>query len=209
MIDIITTLLTGTGTAPRNLDVGDTVQFQVTGVSGVEEYWWELVVKPEDSLAYLEKPTQSICRLVGLSVRGNYLVKVLTDRDTPRQKQKTAIVSIPSAISPLPLPPEPQYDNGGRVRNFSFRLPGVLPGYPDDWIVEDEEGVLDDSSAGITRGRIIPTNFETDGDSYVMCLGDDLGADVTYGVNGSFSISQDVNLKDVDILNIDIRFIMR
>lgn len=207
MAGIQLTLLQGTGTVPKNVGLNSLVLCDASGLSG-GTYQWTMVSKPEGSDAYFNAPTLSITRLNTINKVGVYSFSVVTDQGAYNEKSAFMAISVPGSISPLPVPAEPTYDTGGsgtgRVRNFSFELPGLLPGHANSWTIHDDADILA-NFAGTQRGRIMPVNFVMHHGKYVMCLGDDLQNSAEMVVGQEFSISQDIDLRDITTLKIELK----
>jgi hypothetical protein len=204
MITITTTLVEGDGTVPKNVGIDAVVMFNASTNTG-NSFEWEIVSKPENSNAVLTSPQTSITRLGPLDYKGVYHVRLWINKNAADQKSRMISVSVPSIVSPLPAPSAPLFEaGGGRVRNWSFELPGVLPGYASDWLINDEAGILA-SQGGVTRGRSIPTNFTPTSGRYAMVIGDDLCLDDTFPVGAKFEVSQEVDLTNINQLELDAR----
>jgi len=207
VISISTQLLHGSGTLPE-VSLGSIVGLSTEIASG-SLVFWNLASKPDGSLAYLHSPSQASTRLQNLDICGVYLVELWVDFGTPQQQFRTTTVVVPPSVSPLPPPPEPLYDTGGRVRNFSFELAGVVPGEALYWDTLDVADLLA-HYAGISRGRITPVNFTVTSGVYVMCLGDDVGNNSDVLASGEvFSVSQVVDLTNVDTLTLQMKYTQR
>ena len=206
-LTILPTLLDGSGIVPKNVRIGDIVQFQATGVE-TTSHFWELLSKPNGSGAYITQPDKSLVKLVSIDKNGTYQARVWTDRTTYKEKSSIISISVPNVNNPLPNPPEPLYDTGGRVLNFSFELEGVLPGYAFNWETVDDADILNDYG-GISRGRIIPTNFDVTSGLFVMCLGDDIGLPHVVRIGQEFGVKQQVDLRGISTMNLQVKFIKR
>jgi len=188
-------LLEGSGSLPKNATVGSLVG--LTGPAGYKRYEWTLLSKPE-------KSTKDIVPTTGVSTRlrsdafGAYLVKLTVDRDLPTQKTWTYSFSVPQTATGV-VAEEPSFSGTFGVKNGGFESPGELPGYAKHWGVTDTAGALQ-NLAGITRGRVEPTNFRTGNGRYAMCLGDELGGSAfgSSSVGSVFEVSQVVDLSGSD-----------
>jgi len=207
VISISSQLLSGSGTLPEvslNAVVG--LSIEIAAGSAV---FWNLASKPDGSLAYLHSPSQASSRLQNLDKYGVYLVELWINLGTPQQQFRTTTVVVPPPASPLPPPPEPLYDTGGRVRNFSFELAGVVSGEALYWDTLDVADLLA-HYAGVSRGRIEPVDFTTTSGVYAMCLGDDVGNNSDILATGQvFSVSQVVDLTNVDTLTLQMKYTQR
>jgi len=198
---IRTSIVFGSGVLPKNVGVGSTILFDASDFSG--DLFWELISKPQDSDVTLTNLKGAIARLVNLSY-GSYVVRLHIDIGTENYKSSIATVSVPKARGALPIPSEPSYGVGGRVRNFNFELPGILPGYAAMWDIIDDADVLD-SNAGVSRGRIEPVNFSPVDGKHAFCLGDDLGVPADFLSSQIFSASQDVDFTNVNHLRLNLK----
>jgi hypothetical protein len=198
-------IVEGGGTLNKGLTVDSVVLFDASLNEG-SNFQWEILSKPEDSMALIQAPIETRTRFGPLDQVGVYQVRLWIDRETDNQRSKTVTISVPGTVSPVPLPGEPLFEaGGGRVRNWSFELPGLYPGRADGWQINDEAGILN-SQAGITRGRCIPTNFNPESGQYAMVLGDDICLDDGFPVDAKFEVSQVVDLTSIQNLEFDSRF---
>lgn len=207
MAAIKLTLLQGAGTVPKHIGLGSILLCDASDLSGMT-YQWTMVSQPEGSDAYFAAPTLSITRLKNINLNGVYTFSVISDQGAYNAKTLTTSISVPSTVSPLPLPEEPDYIAGGsaaRTRNFSFELPGFTLGQPHGWTIRDDANLLG-QYAGTQRGRILPVNFVMHSGKYVMCLGDDLQTSAAMLAGDEFSISQDVDLRNITTLKIELKF---
>lgn len=198
---IVTTLLSGTGSLPNNLVAGCTVQY--TSDIQAESYEWSILSKPETSNCYLDSPNSVSTRLVGIDVDGGVLVKLVINKDSIGERTFTSYISVPPT-TPLPTPDEPSYTSDGLITNGKFQTSRET-GIPAAWTIVDDNGILDSPNTGITRGRIIPVNYDSDG-RYVMCLGDELFATENFAVDSELSFSQDVDFTGVRTLTLNIKY---
>ena len=198
----------GGGTLPKDLDLDSVVLLDASNNDG-NAFEWEMLSKPENSLALLQSPILSITRLGPLDVVGVYLVKLWINRNQHNQQTRTLVLNAPAAISPLPLPEDPLFDSGGRVRNFSFELPGPLAGWAAYWTLVDDADILDSPRAGVSRGRCEPTNFQTSSGDHAMVLGDDKSSETPFLIGEEFSVSQEIDFTNMNILEITLKFIDR
>lgn len=205
MANIQLTMISGSGVLPKQVGLNAIILCDASNLNG-NTYQWLLESKPETSTAYFSNPIGATTKLKNIDIEGVYNFYVISDQGAYNQKIVYSAISVPGSISPLPLPEEPLYDTGGRVRNFSFELPGLLPGYADSWTIKDDGNILD-NYAGSQRGRIMPINFVMHSGKYVMCLGDDLQAAATLTANQEFSISQDIDFRDISVLKVELKFI--
>jgi len=203
LVTIATSILTGTGTAPKNLGVGSEILLDASANTGTT-YDWEILSKPKTSETYLKSPNMVRTAIV-VDTKGVYQIRLVIDRDEPYVQTGILSLNAPGAISVLPVSDAPVFSTGGRIRNFSFELPGVLAGWAANWLVQDDSSILA-SHAGTTRGRIIPTNFEVTSGKYAMCLGDDIGNSNFFGIDDIFSVEQDVDFTGMTILKLQIKF---
>jgi hypothetical protein len=213
---INSSVIEGGGTLPKDININSVVYLDASGNDG-KTFEWEFVALPESSAAVIRNPNSSTTRVGPLDKKGVYQIKLTIDRNAATQKVKTLALNVPGQKSILPIAGEPAYDTGGRVRNFSFELPGALAGYAEGWDTRDDAGILN-SFAGIVRGRCTPTNFQLDSGNYAMVLGDDIGGSIpnTTGAGGGdipdisrgdvFAVTQEIDLTDVDVLNVEIKF---
>jgi len=204
---INTHIASGDGEVPSKVRIGSTVRFVADGIN-TSDYWWEIISKPEKSSAYLTNMTSTSTNLVNIDRYGNYGIRLYTDRNTAFQKSRLANILVPNPNNIHVVPPEPLYDSGGRILNFSFELPGLIPGSALMWKIKDDAGLLS-NFAGISRGRIVPTNFNITSGRHVMCLGDDVGNTSNYYPDQIFSVSQQVDLTDMRIMTLQIKLIKR
>lgn len=198
------TFLEGSGTLPKQVALNSVVLCDASNLNG-STYQWIIESKPEGSSAYFANPTGTTTKLKNIDMTGVYNFYVISNQGAYNQKIAYSAISVPGSISPLPLPEEPIYDTGGRTRNFSFELPGLLPGYPNGWTIRDDADLLS-NNAGTQRGRIMPVNFVMHSGKYVMCLGDDLQAAASMLAGQEFSISQDIDLRDITTLKVELKF---
>lgn len=207
MITINTSILGGDNILNKNLSLNCSLILSAFATDAVL-YEWELMSLPEDSIAVIEAPNVQITKFGPLDKTGVYQLKVWTDRNQYNQQQRTICLSVPG-VSPQPIPPSPGFEaGGGRVRNWSFELPGDRPGEAAHWFTIDDGNILINPNAGITRGRCIPTNFNVTSGRYAMVLGDDLGTALsTIPVGGEFSVEQDVDFTSMTVLELELKVI--
>ena len=203
MVTVSTSILSGGGTIPQDLTKGSEILLDASVNTGTA-YDWEIISKPENSQAYLTSPSL-IRTAITLDIRGVYHVRLVVDREEPGMQTKVISLNVPGARSILPAPDVPLFSTGGRIRNFSFELPGALAGWAENWMPEDDANILD-NGGGVTRGRIIPTNFTPTSGKFVMCLGDDIGNSNFFGIGDIFSVEQDVDFTDMNVLKLQIKF---
>jgi hypothetical protein len=206
-LSIQASIVEGSGELPDQVGRNAIVSLQATGVQA-NTYTWFLLSKPQNSGAYITDPNSSRTKITNLDTFGNYHVQVWSDKDTFEQKTRTFSILVPNPSNVNVLPPEPLYDSGGRVLNFSFEVEGLLPGEASNWLTNDEANILD-SGGGTTRGRIAPTNFNVNSGRFVMCLGDDIGVSGSFEVGQVFEVSQQVDLRGINTLQFQTRFIKR
>ena len=204
MANISASLMSGTGTPPKDIGAGSFVLLRSL-VDTADMYTWELVSTPEASTARLENPIGSFTRLGPLSDSGVYLVYLYTNIGMYDQKLYTIALNVPGVISPRTLPDSPLFDTGGRVRNFSFELPGVSTGKAANWVTVDDANLLG-TWGGTRSGRIVPIDFTVISGMYAMCLGDELADTSTFLVDDTFSVSQDVDFTGINTLSIQIKY---
>jgi len=172
-----------------------------------QSFEWEIVSKPKTSKAVIQSHMTSISIVGPLDVVGVYCIRLWINHNEYNQKNKTISLNVPGKISLAPFPDDPLFDSGGRVRNFSFELPGILAGYPANWDVVDDAGLLNSIRAGLTRGRCIPNKFSTVSGKYVMVLGDDEEfTDNEMAVGDEFSIVQEIDFTNMNILEVTLKF---
>jgi len=198
---VVSSIISGTGKAPKNIGVLAKVLLSAPDIT-VQAYEWDLLSAPENSNAVLSDPTISTPTII-LDKIGVYLIRLIANRYEQTMKTSTIALNVPGGISPMP--PDPLFATGGRIRNFSFELPGIFPGWAHNWITRDDANVLS-NGAGITRGRIIPANFNVNSGYYAMCLGDDDALPQYFRVGDIFSISQEVDFTDMHVLKFQFKF---
>jgi hypothetical protein len=204
MIDITANVVEGTGTSPREIDVDDKLLLSVSSSLG-EGFEWIILSKPETSSAFFTAPNANLTRIV-LDEIGVYHIQIVIDREAITQKSQTITLHVPGAASVVTAP-QADFTPTGRVTNGTFQLAGVSAAFPFAWTVTDDANILNSVRAGVSRGRIIPTNFESNG-LYVMCLGDE---DTTLdsssmAIGDTFEISQNVDFTDMPNLKLTIKF---
>jgi hypothetical protein len=204
MIEFITTFLSGSGTIPKDIGIGSLVQIDASS-NGATSYEWTILSKPAESTAIIQNPGASAARFGPLDVAGVYLVKLDINSYEAAPQSRVLALSAPGTVSALPAAPDPLFDTGGNVLNFSFELPGILQGWAADWNIEDTADLLD-KHAGTARGRITPLNFDTSSGAYVFCLGDDISNTASVDKDSVFSISQEVDLTNVTTLRVTIKY---
>lgn len=207
MLTVSMSIVSGTGTLPKDVSIGSVLLLDASNNIG-SKFSWSVLSKPDDSMAVLRSPISSSTKFGPLDQVGVYQIKVAVDEGESTYQQKMLAVSVPPSHGVQPIPPQPEFSGGGGlVRNGTFSLPGILPGWAAYWTIIDDADILSEH-AGITRGRCIPTNFDSDG-SYVMCLGDDIGLDHTVAKGDEFSVSQTVDFTNATVLRVSIKFIQR
>jgi hypothetical protein len=204
MLSITTTILSGGGTVPKDIDLGSVVQIDASSNS-VDTYEWTILSKPNTSAVILEMVSGAATKVGPLDIAGVYVVKLETDKFGDDPQMQIVSLHVPASISPAPTAPDPLFDTGGNVRNYSFELPATQPGYADEWGVSDSAGVLD-SEAGVYRGRIIPSDFTVTSGTHVMCLGSDVADTISVSAGETFEVSQEVDLTRLSLLSIQIKF---
>lgn len=203
MVTVATSILSGSGTLPKDLFIGAQVLLDASGTTATS-YDWEILSKPETSSAYLTSPNL-VRTVITLDKQGVYQIRLVADREEPSRQTKILSLNSVGSRSTLPVAGEPLFSTGGRVRDFSFELPGALEGWAANWVTTDDADILD-TGAGITRGRIIPTNFEVTSGKYAMCLGDDIGNSNFFGIGDIFSVEQDIDFTNMHVLKLQIKF---
>jgi hypothetical protein len=204
MLSLTTTILSGGGTVPKDIDLGSVVQIDASSNS-VDTYEWTILSKPTTSAVILEMVSGAATKVGPLDIAGVYVVKLETDKFGDDPQMQIVSLHVPASISPAPTAPDPLFDTGGNVRNYSFELPATQPGYADEWGVSDSAGVLD-SEAGVYRGRIIPSDFTVTSGTHVMCLGSDVADTISVSAGETFEVSQEVDLTRLSLLSIQIKF---
>jgi hypothetical protein len=205
VITIIAERLNGTGTPPNELGIGSYVYLTAIPDRTIYAYFWEFVSIPSSSTCFIYSPTGVSTKVGPFDVTGTYQIKLSAYTDSVTYKSRTYSLCVVASANPA-MPPDPQFQAaGGPIRNFSFSVPGDLPGYAYGWDVEDTAGVLSGASAGVSRGRIIPLTFVPTYGTYVFCLGDEYNATATFAVGDVFSISQVIDFTDIDKLTINLK----
>lgn len=205
MIQINTSIARGGGTLPKDISKNALVYLDASDNAG-RAFEWETLSKPETSKAVFSSPITSITKFGPLDVYGVYLVKLWINRNQYDQKIKTLALNVPRSVSGN-VPVTPEFKMGSVIRNRDFNTEGALSGFAAWWTVEDDAGLLN-NHAGVSRGRCVPQNYDSNGE-YVMVLGDDLGTDSPMGVDDTISISQEIDFTNVNILTINLKFIKR
>lgn len=204
MISIDTKILHGSGTPPKSLAIGTTVLLTLTtDMAGLVE--WELIAIPPRAVLALNGASSKTMRVGPLPSVGVYQIRAWVNRGLWNQRSRTVSLSVPAVPSPLPTPPDPLFATGGAIRNFSFELPGINPGEADEWATKDDANLLA-TDGGISRGRIIPTNFVVPSGIFAMCLGDDNNAVAAFAIGQEFSISQPVDFTNGNALKVNVKF---
>ena len=197
-------LIKGSGELPKSLEKDSVVLFSSAGIPG-STFEWFITTKPQKSGAVLTSPNGMSTKLISMDEYGVYQVRLKVDES----KVYHSSVSIPN---PQDVghhqASEPVYDFGNGIKNFSFEIPGILLGTAAEWQTDDDQEVLDEN-AGITRGRIIATNFITGSGEHSMCLGDDLGIKSNFKKGHDFSVSQNVDFTKALKIKVKIKFIKR
>lgn len=203
MLNISANVIRGSGTAPKNVGLGDVVLLDATSNDGTT-FEWDILSRPNGSNVMVDAPMGRAVRLGPIDVYGVYLAKLIVDRDLPRPQTKLVSITVPQSISPN-YPPEPLFTQGGSIRNFAFSLPGTNAGEALYWETVDENNILE-IQGGITRGLIIPQNFVPPVGTHAMCLGDDQQIHAFFGIDTEFSITQEVDFSRATVLTIEIKF---
>ena len=207
LVTVITTIIEGGGTLPKNIDAGSYVRLDAS-VNNEDTYVWELLSKPQESATLVETPIASATKVGPLS-QGSYQVRLTINASTPRPQIKMVSFSVPGVVSAESLADDPPFGGGGdRVNNYNFEMPGPLPGWALNWTIADTLGISQ-NRMGATRGRIVPTNFSPTGGLYAMALGDDIGANVPAVVGEVFEAYQEVDFTNVKELRVRIGYILR
>lgn len=204
MVNITAYLLSGTGTVPKQVSK-DAVVLLILNSDITGTYDWEFVGKPPAANVVIQAPTSKATKIGPFNSYGVYQVRGWVNRGAWNQQSRTVSIGVPQSIGPLPTPPEPLFATGGEIRNFSFELPGVHPGEADEWDTRDDADILS-TWGGITRGRIIPTNFVVPSGLYAMCLGDDLHKTHSFLIGQIFAVSQEVDFTNANILKVHVKF---
>lgn len=207
MINVTITKIHGDGSIPNSLRIGSICSLAIS-TGSVGTYEWEITTRPNGSNVYLSSPFEQTTKIGPFDKLGVYQIKAWFNRYASGTQTKIVAVSV--AASPGALPPEPEINSGGRVNNWSFEVAGSTPGSAKDWTLRDDAGIISGAAAGVTRGRIIPTNFAPTDGIYAFCLGDDLGVDVSKNLpvypGDVLSISQNIDFTRVKTLSIDLRY---
>lgn len=208
MIKITSKVISGEGTAPKEVVIGDTVLLTATTDSNqTHTYEWYIRSAPKDSDAYLTSPVGSSTTKLAVDKVGVYSIRVWVDRQGTRPQTRTISINVPSgAGAGLPLPTEPQVSNTGVIPNGSFEVVGSAPGYAKYWAVQDDASLLS-TGAGTSRGRIEPLYFDATGD-WSMCLGQDGSYTASANVGDIFSVTQNVNFTNVNTLSFIVQYIL-
>lgn len=204
MLNVDINIIAGGGTAPKNVEVGSVIQLDASSNDG-DTFEWALLSKPEGSTVLIESISSSSTRLTAIDIAGVYVLRLDVDKFGILPQSTIVSFNAPASISPRPTADDPLFDTGSGVLNFSFELPGPLPGYAAEWDVVDTAGVLA-SGAGITRGRIIPSNFTVTTGEYAMCLGTDASGRIYPSDGEIFEVSQSVDLTGVALLATQIKY---
>lgn len=205
MIIVNTSIAQGGGTLPKDLDLNSIILLDGSTNEG-NAFEWEMVSKPENSMAIIQSPITATTKVGPLDLVGVYQLRLWVNRNMYGQSSKTVTLNVPDVVSPLPLPGDPLFDTGGRIRNFSFELPGPLAGLAAWWSLRDDANILDSAQAGVSRGRCTPTNFAAPSGDYAMVLGDDAGDEADFSTGEEFSVSQDVDFTNMNILELQLKF---
>lgn len=204
MIYLTKTIIKGSGTLPKDIARNSVIYLDASSTTATT-FEWEFISKPEDSFAVFSSPISSRTRVGTLDKTGVYYIKLVVDRNMSSEQQKAFALSVPVSTAVAPNPPTPQFSfSGGLVDNGSFELPGPLDGWAASWTLRDDSDVLA-TRAGTTRGRCIPTNFNTRG-TYAFVLGDDIGGTVDADVGDVFEISQSLDFTNATRLTMVIKF---
>lgn len=206
MLFINTQIARGSGTLPKEISKDALVYLDASANVG-RAFEWETISKPETSNAVFSSPILATTKFGPLDAYGVYLVKLWINRNQHDQKTKTLALNVPETVSGN-VPTTPAFKAGSIIRNRDFDTGGPLPGYAAWWTIEDDAGLLNSVHAGVSRGRCIPQNYDSDG-AYVMVLGDDLGTDSPMDVGDVFSVSQEIDLTNINTLTVNLKFIKR
>lgn len=205
MTIINTQIARGSGTLPKDISK-DALVYLDASVNAGRVFEWETLSKPGTSRAVFSSPISSATKFGPLDTYGVYLVKLWINRNQYDQKVKTLALNVPETVSGN-TPVTPKFKSGSIVRNRDFDTGEALPGFAAWWTIEDDADLLA-NYAGESRGRCIPQNYDSDGE-YVMVLGDDLGRDSPMAVGDVFSVSQEIDLTNINTLTINLKFIDR
>lgn len=203
MITVATSIAQGSGEVPKNVGLNSILLFDASSNPGTT-FDWDLISKPKESSIGIDVPNARAVRLGPIDKYGVYLVKLIIDQFLYNPQMTTVAINVPESVSPE-VAPDPLFDTGGSIRNFSFELPGVYPGTAAYWETIDDNNILA-TYGGISRGLIIPQNFDPTSGERVFCMGDDQEIPGFFGLNTEFSITQEVDLTNATFLTIDIKF---
>lgn len=203
MVLVNMTFVNGSGTLPKDVSVGSIVDLDASP-NNASTYEWEFLSLPPASKAFIYTPIQAKTKIGPLDTPGVYHLRLCINRNI-KLRTKTITLSVPGDSGSIVTPPEPLFDTGGRVRNFSFELPGIFEGEAAYWDTIDDAPTLI-AQAGTLRGRIAPANFNTTSGIYAFCLGDDLLSKCNFKIGEEFSISQDIDFTGMNILKFSIKY---
>lgn len=203
MISVSASIAQGSGEVPKNVGLNSILLFDASSNPGTT-FDWDLLSKPLESGLMLDVPNARAVRLGPIDKYGVYLVRLVIDRFLYNPQMTTVAINVPESIS-SEVAPDPLFDTGGSIRNFSFELPGRYPGTAAYWETVDDNDLLQ-TYGGISRGLIVPQNFDPTSGEHVFCLGDDQEIPGFFRLNTEFSITQEVNLTNATFLTVDIRF---
>jgi len=203
MLSISSSIIAGAGTAPKRVTLGATMLLSSNGYAATQ-YEWEYLSIPRNASTAFKSPVSEQTTFGPLDAYGVYAVRLWADRNRATQKSAILSLNVPQTNTGV-VAPELTYNMTGRVRNGDFELPSYGDGVAAFWEVSDEENVLS-VGGGVTRGRIIPTDFVPASGQYVYCLGDENNAVFSFRPNRIFSISQDVDFTGMSILKLKFRF---
>jgi len=197
---ISVSLAQGSGSPPKNINKGSTCILDASDYNG-DSFLWECASSPPNAKPVFSDINQQITRFGPLNEYGVYCIYFWVDKDTVNQKLVSVSLHVPESNLGV-VSSFPSYKKGSPIRNPSFELPGILPGYAFAWDLVDDAGIIN-NNGGIFRGRCMPINFSSDG--YAMVLGDDTQASETFDVGDEFSISQEVDFTDIKMLTLTLK----
>lgn len=203
MLSISTSIVEGSGSLPKSVEKNSTILLGATG-EVANNYEWEILSAPKEADVIFRNPVAQQTTFGPLTEYGVYAVRLWADKNRATEKSASISINVPQTSTGV-VAPEVTHNFTGRVRNGDFELPGILDGEAAFWNVTDEENILS-VNAGLTRGRIIPTDFEPASGRYVFCLGDESNAIYSFAPDKIFSISQDVDFTGMSILQLKFRF---
>ena len=203
MVEITTTIIDGGGSLPKDVNRNSLLRLDASQNSAIT-YEWEMISWPKESTATLKNPISPQTLFGPLDKYGVYAIRGWLDRNEREQKSALVTFSVPRTKTGI-VASVPPFNINGRIRNGEFQLPGPLDGWAAFWSIVDEEDILA-TGAGTTRGRIQPVNFVPESGDYAMCLGDDENATVDFAPGSIFSVSQEVDFTDVNVLTLKLKF---